>query len=49
MIESVTNWLKKPYDDGMSVAGWLLFLGFVAVVSFAWSKVIREVLNEMGD
>jgi hypothetical protein len=40
-----SDWLKKPYDDDMSVVGWFLFFGMLVVIMTAWSGVIRRMVD----
>jgi hypothetical protein len=39
------EWIKHPYSDNMSVAGWFGFLGLLIVLSFLWSRVLRMVAS----
>lgn len=43
-MDRVKAWLDRPYDDLMDYKGWILFLGFVAIVSLFWSRVIKETI-----
>lgn len=37
------EWLKKPYSDDMSVAGWFAFLALLSILAFLWSRVLRLI------
>jgi len=42
-------WLKKPYSDDMSVAGWFAFLAMVSVLAFLWSRVLRLIAASINE
>jgi len=33
-------WLKKPYSDDMTVAGWFAFVALLSILAFLWSRVL---------
>lgn len=39
----IGTWLKKPYDDSMTVTGWFLFIGMLAVLTFLWTRILRAI------
>lgn len=41
-VERFNAWMRKPYDDDMSVTGWFAFLGLIAVLTLAWGVIIRK-------
>lgn len=43
MGEAFKKWWGKPYDDGMSVTGWFLFLGLIGILGVLWHLVLREI------
>lgn len=43
LIERAKDWLKKPYSDDMSVAGWFAFLALLSILAFLWSRVLRVI------
>jgi hypothetical protein len=42
---SLDGWLTKPFSSDMSVTQWCLFIGLIMVASFAWSRMIRLILD----
>jgi len=39
----IAEWAKSPYRDEMSVGGWFLFIGMLAVLTFLWSRILRAI------
>ena len=39
----VKSWATKPYDDNMTVTGWFLFVGLLAVLTFLWTRILRAI------
>jgi len=42
----LNKWWSKPFDPAGDAVDWILFLGFAAVVLFAWQRVIRKISTE---
>lgn len=40
-----TDWIKRPYNDDMTVGGWFLFLGLMLLVTVVWTKILNKVLD----
>ncbi len=40
------DWWKRPFDPEGDAVNWILFLGFVIVVAFAWNRVLRQIITE---
>lgn len=50
LLTRLGSWLKRPYSDDMSAAGWFAFLGLIAVLAYLWSRVLRAIaagVNEL--
>jgi hypothetical protein len=45
LLSSVQNWWKQPFNANGSVGTWFLFLGLVIVITFAWSMILRFILE----
>lgn len=41
--DRVKQWVKKPYSDEMSVTGWFMFLGLLAVLTYLWTRILRAI------
>ena len=39
----IEGFFEKPYSDDMDVTGWILFLGLVALISLAWTRVLKKI------
>ena len=42
----LNNWWQKPFDPNGDAVNWALFLGFVVVVVFMWTRVLRQIATE---
>jgi hypothetical protein len=42
----INRWWAKPFNPNGDVINWILFLGFVIVVTFAWTRVLRQITTE---
>lgn len=40
MLQAFKDWANKPYTDDMNVGYWFLFLGMLAVFSWAWAHLL---------
>lgn len=49
MFDAIIKFLERPYGDDMDWQGWVLFLGFVMVVSLAWRLVLYHILIDIKD
>lgn len=41
----IIAWAKKPYSDDMSLSGWFLFLGLLAVLTYLWTRILRAIAD----
>lgn len=44
--QSVRSWLKKPFDENGDVLNWFLFVGFIGVISWLWSRILVRILGQ---
>ena len=49
LTERFAAWLKKPYSDDMSVAGWFAFLALISILAFLWSRVLRLIAASISE
>ena len=47
--DRLSAWLRKPYSDDMSVAGWFAFLALVSILAFLWSRVLRLIAAALSE
>lgn len=47
--ERFAAWVKKPYSDDMSVAGWFAFLALISILAFLWSRVLRLIAASISE
>ena len=47
VLADFAKWFAKPYDQDMNVGDWFLFLGLVAILSFAWSRILQYMQEEL--
>lgn len=47
--QRLKEWLKKPYSDDMSVAGWFAFLALLSILAFLWSRVLSLVAKSIAE
>lgn len=43
MLESIKQWIAKPFDAEMSLARWALFTGLILVLVILWNMVLRDL------
>jgi ABC-type multidrug transport system permease subunit len=43
IIEIFNQWWKKPFDPNGDAVNWILFLGFVLVVAFLWTRILKKI------
>lgn len=39
------GWLHSPFTTSMDAFSWVLFLGFIIVVAFAWTRVLSHIVE----
>lgn len=39
----LADWVKQPFSVQMDAINWVLFLGFVIIVSFFWTRVLKHI------
>lgn len=39
----IQKWWAQPFQSGMSVSGWFLFLGLLLIIVIAWNLILRFV------
>jgi hypothetical protein len=47
MFERTKNWLAQPFTSTMSAWDWALFVLFLIVVAFLWTRVLNLVIEEV--
>lgn len=48
MFSGFADWWKRPFDAEGSATDWVLFTGFILIVCFLWSRVLREAGHFIG-
>lgn len=46
MGEIFDRFWKKPFDPNGDAVNWILFLGFLLIVTWGWSRVIGKIVTE---
>ena len=46
-LEGTKLWARKPFDTSGNAYDWVLFIGFVLVSIFLWTRVINSILREI--
>lgn len=41
-MENFLNWWREPFNASASASGWIMFTGFILIVIFLWTRVLRE-------
>lgn len=49
MLEKFTKWWNAPYNDKMTVPQWFAFVGFMIIVSWLWTRVLKSIAENVGD
>lgn len=39
------SWMTQPFKTQMSAFSWILFLGFIVIVCFAWTRVLSHIVE----
>lgn len=45
LCQRVQAWLAKPFNQDGNILDWFLFVGFIGVVSWLWSRVLVRILR----
>ncbi len=40
--DSFIAWWKQPFNASASATSWILFTGFILIVIYLWTRVLRE-------
>jgi hypothetical protein len=40
ILQNVEEYIKKPYNENMSMIGWFLFLGLILIFIFIWYTIL---------
>ncbi len=43
---AVRAWVKKPFDEDGNVLDWFLFVGFIGLVSWLWSRILVRITGQ---
>lgn len=46
MLDRVKNWLAQPFSETMDAWGWALFVLFLLVIAFLWTRVLQLLTGE---
>jgi hypothetical protein len=46
---AVAGWWKQPFNTDASAGSWFLFTGFILIVIFLWSRILREGGHVIGE
>lgn len=41
-LTAFKNWWAQPFNASASASSWFLFTGFILVVIFLWTRILRE-------
>jgi hypothetical protein len=44
-IADTKLWLAKPYREDGTALEWFFFLGLVAIIGFAWTLVLKRIID----
>lgn len=47
-MDGFLKWWKQPFAADASASGWVLFTGFILIVIFLWTRVLREAGHVIG-
>lgn len=42
MFKTFTDWWAQPFNAQASASSWILFTGFILIVIYLWTRVLRE-------
>jgi hypothetical protein len=46
ILTKIQAWLTSPtYEQDTSISDWLAFLAIAVIVSFLWSRVIKQIVE----
>lgn len=43
MRETFANWWKQPLQMNGDALDWALFTGFILIIIFLWTRVLRDI------
>lgn len=47
MLDDFAAWWKKPYNDNMTAKQWFLFIGFMVIVSWLWTRILKTIAENI--
>lgn len=42
-MESLTNWLSRPFNQDQNAWHWFLFVGLIVIALVLWGTILRDV------
>lgn len=45
MLQRLQNWLSRPFSENMDAWGWALFVLFLIVIAFLWTRVLNTIVE----
>lgn len=42
-MESLTNWLAKPFNVDQDALRWFLFVGLIVIALVLWGTILRDI------
>ena len=42
-MQSLTDWLQKPFSQDQSALKWFLFVGLIVVALILWGQILRDI------
>jgi hypothetical protein len=40
-----SSWYASPFKSGMNALNWALFVGFIMIVAFLWTRVLNHIVE----
>jgi hypothetical protein len=40
-----SQWYASPFKSGMNALNWVLFVGFILIVAFLWTRVLNHIVE----
>jgi len=49
LLDSISTWLKAPFQSNQSAYKWVLFVGLLIVASLMWHMILLYIVGEVKE
>jgi len=45
VFSRIAAWAQQPFKSEMDLGGWVLFVGLIIILAFAWTRVLNHIVE----